>query len=164
MVASFQCSLVRPIAAIGAFDQPTYKVDLTPFLPLLTDGLNHTITLDVASAETDHSILSNWYLSGNIQVINDASPARTTGSILSYSAPLYATTNTKGTVSPQSDGTNDVTITVSANHVVEVESEIKTGSGKTTIVKWSQDLSFTNYESFTQDANYQVRLSSGSMI
>jgi len=44
----------RPVVAINAYDLPTYNIDLTPFVPLLTDGNNHTITLDVASDEPDH--------------------------------------------------------------------------------------------------------------
>ena len=148
----------RPIAAYGSLDQPTYKVDLTPFVPLLSDGLPHNITLDVVSAETDHSILGNWFLSGNIQLVLDPSPKRTTGSFLSYSAPAYATTKTTGVVTPQSNGSyNDVNITVSAKHSLEIVSKIITGSGKVTVAEWSQDLSFKNFESFTQDANYQVR-------
>lgn len=44
----------RPVVAINAYDLPTYNIDLTPFVPLLTDGNNHTITLDTSSDEPDH--------------------------------------------------------------------------------------------------------------
>ncbi|KAH9062603.1 peptide N-acetyl-beta-D-glucosaminyl asparaginase amidase A-domain-containing protein [Lactarius deliciosus] len=46
----------RPIAPYGALDMPTYHLDLTPFIPILTNGQPHNITLDVASAEPDHQI------------------------------------------------------------------------------------------------------------
>lgn len=59
---------LRPVPAYGAFDQPTYKVDLTPFVPLLADGNNHTVTINVGSSEPDQAILGNWWVSGNIQV------------------------------------------------------------------------------------------------
>jgi len=145
------------MSAYGSFDQPTYKIDLTPFVPILADGNSHNITLDVVSAESDHGILSNWFLSGNIQVITDSSFQPTTGGILSYSAPLFATSNTTGSVTPRPDGTKDVNITVSASHKVEILSKIITGSGKTTLVQWNQDLSFSNRQSYTQNATYQVR-------
>lgn len=45
----------RPIPAYGALDLPRYYVDLTPFIPKLADGLNHTITIDIISAEDDHT-------------------------------------------------------------------------------------------------------------
>lgn len=112
----------------------------------------------MTSAEPDHGILGNWYLSGNIQVTTDPSSRPTTGSILSYSAPPYASSKTTGYVSPQPDGTNDVDITVSASHKVEILSRIVTGSGRTTLVRWSQDLSFNNWQSYTRDANYLVRV------
>ena len=44
----------RPVVAINAYDLPTYNIDLTPFVPLLTDGNDHTITLDISSDEPDH--------------------------------------------------------------------------------------------------------------
>lgn len=44
----------RPVVAINAYDLPTYNIDLTPFVPLLADGNNHAITLDVSSDEPDH--------------------------------------------------------------------------------------------------------------
>lgn len=46
----------RPIPGTGALDLPRYYVDLTPWLPTLTDGKNHTVTIDVISAENDHAI------------------------------------------------------------------------------------------------------------
>lgn len=58
----------RPVPAYGAFDLPTYTIDLTPFVPILADGKNHTVSLDVASDEYDHTLNPNWYLSGNLQV------------------------------------------------------------------------------------------------
>lgn len=146
----------RPISAYGAFDQPTYQVDLTPFIPLFADGKTHTITLDVASEETDHTINGNWYLSGNIQVIQDSSSKPTTGSILSYNAPLFASSTTSAVLSPPKNGSEAVNITVEATHKVSITSKVVTGSGKTTIVNWSQDLSYSNFAAYLDDANTQV--------
>jgi hypothetical protein len=44
----------RPVVAINAYDLPTHNIDLTPFIPLLTDGNDHIITLDISSDEPDH--------------------------------------------------------------------------------------------------------------
>ena len=52
----------------GAFDSPTYYVDITPFVPSLCDGKPHTFTLDVVGMGTNFSINQNWIVSGNIQV------------------------------------------------------------------------------------------------
>jgi hypothetical protein len=60
----------RPIPAYGSLDQPTYNIDLTPFIPILTDGATHNLTIDVLSAEDDHAVNSHWWISGLVQVNN----------------------------------------------------------------------------------------------
>jgi hypothetical protein len=139
-------------------DLPTYFLDLTPFVPLLTDSEPHNFTLDVASAETDHEINPNWYVSALLQVVTDSSDKRTTGKITSYSAPLYSTTSTTG-----STATNgDVNITVKATHDVHIEAEVVSGSGKTTQVVWQQSLSYENTQNWL--ANYTVQVRSSHFV
>ncbi|CAE6530645.1 unnamed protein product [Rhizoctonia solani] len=154
----------RPISAYGSFDQPTYSIDLTPFIPLLSDGANHTIAIDVVAGEaasTDHSINGNWYVSGNIQVFLDSSSEPTTGKITSYIAPNYGASSVTGIVA-----SNDVNVTETASRALHIEAELKTGSGKTTKVVWAQDLSFKNVQSYLNNATRQVvdQVSSGKSI
>ncbi|KAG8953062.1 hypothetical protein FRC04_003009 [Tulasnella sp. 424] len=143
----------RPAAAYGAFDQPTYKVDLTPFIPILADGNNHTITIDVVSAEPDHTILGNWWVSGNIQVILDPSNQPTKGVITKYVAPVHATSRIAGNKDKKS---GDVSITVAAEHSLQIEALLVTGSGTISVVTWQQSYSFTNTQSYRDGATYQV--------
>src|SRR5882762_8838603 len=126
----------RPITSYGALDLPTYFIDLTPFVPVLTDGKSHTISLDVVSAEKNHTINDNWYVSGNLQVVTDISSEPTTGSITKYTADPYAVSSVTGNVGK--DG--DVNVTVKAMRRIHIESIIKSGSGKSTKVVWSQYL------------------------
>ncbi|KAH7343742.1 peptide N-acetyl-beta-D-glucosaminyl asparaginase amidase A-domain-containing protein [Rhizoctonia solani] len=154
----------RPISAYGSFDQPTYSIDLTPFIPLLSDGANHTISIDVVAGEAasaDHSINGNWYVSGNIQVFLDSSSEPTTGKITSYVAPDYGTSSVTGMVA-----SNDVNVTETASRALHIEAEIKTGSGKTTKVIWTQDLNFKNVQSYLNNATRQVvnQVSSGKSV
>lgn len=58
----------RPITSYGALDLPTYFIDLTPFVPLLADGKPHNFSLGVESAEVDHAINQNWFVSALVQV------------------------------------------------------------------------------------------------
>lgn len=53
----------RPQVSYGAYNQPTYYVDISPFLGSLTDGAKHNIQLKVASAEKNQTVLS-WFISG----------------------------------------------------------------------------------------------------
>ncbi|KAF8607907.1 hypothetical protein BDV93DRAFT_435058 [Ceratobasidium sp. AG-I] len=144
----------RPISAYGSFDQPTYSVDLTPFIPLLSDGANHIITIDVVAggaASADHSINGNWFVSGNIQVFLDSSSAPTTGKITSYTAPDYGASSVTGVAAA-----TDVNVTETASRALHIEAEVITGSGKTTKVVWTQDLSFKNVQSYLSNSTRQI--------
>ncbi|KAG8768307.1 hypothetical protein FRC12_005655 [Ceratobasidium sp. 428] len=144
----------RPISAYGSFDQPTYSIDITPFIPLLSDGANHTFAIDVVAggaASADHSINGNWYVSGNIQVFLDKSSSPTTGKITSYTAPNYGASDVKGIATG-----SDINVTETASRGLHIEAELTTGSGKTTKVVWTQDLSFKNTQSYLSNATRQV--------
>jgi hypothetical protein len=141
----------RPITSYGAIDLPTYHFDLTPFIPVLTDGQPHNITLEVASAETDHVINQNWFVSGLVQVQLDSTDTPTTGNITVYDAQDFADSSTSG--GQQGD---DVTFTVTATHSVHVESVIIAGSGATTNVVFDQKLAFSNTQTYINDFAIQA--------
>ncbi|KAG5642949.1 hypothetical protein DXG03_001830, partial [Asterophora parasitica] len=140
-----------PIAAYGALDLPSYFIDVTPFVPLLTDGRPHQFTIDVVSAESDHKILQNWYVSGLLQVFTDSSPKPTTGKITVHDAPLFAQTSESG-----ASGNGCVDIFVKATHKLRVEAYFTSGSGKSTHAVWTQDLAYSNQQSYRDHANNQV--------
>lgn len=119
---------------------------------MLTDGESHNFTIDVASAEADHTILQNWFVSGLLQVVTDSSAKRTTGKITTYSADPFAVSTTTGSV-----GNNgDVNITVSATRNIHIEAEIVSGSGQQTHVVWTQALQYSNTQSYLDDTLVQV--------
>ena len=70
----------------------------------MTDGQPHNISLDVVSAEDDHTINQNWFVSGLLQVVTDPSGKPTTGKITRYDAPLFAETDTTGSVGVRARG------------------------------------------------------------
>ncbi|EJD44080.1 hypothetical protein AURDEDRAFT_88290 [Auricularia subglabra TFB-10046 SS5] len=142
----------RPIVSYPAMDLVTYFVDLTPFIPVLTDGVSHNVSIDVISAETDHAIDQNWFVSGNIQVFLDYSSKPTTGRMISYDAEPFPVTSTTGVVAAN----GDVNVTVSGTRSLLIVSEIKAGSGTTTLVKWAQNMTFTNTQSFLDDTFVQL--------
>lgn len=145
-------NIYRPITSYGALDLPTYFLDLTPFVPILTDGNLHTISLDVVSAESDHKILQNWYLSAALQVFTDISPNPTTGKITQYFIEPFSQSSTVGSVGKN----GDVNVTVSASRKVLIESTIISGSGVVNNVVWLQDLQYENVQSYLNNALIQV--------
>ena len=144
----------RPITSYGAIDLPTYFLDLTPFVPVLTDGQPHNISLDVVSAEDDHTINQNWFVSGSLQVVTDPSGKPTTGKITQYNADDFAVTSTTGSVGDN----GDVNVTVAATRNIHIEAEITSGSGETTHVVWSQSLQYSNTQNFLDNTFVQVRM------
>lgn len=68
-IFTYTDAICRPITSYGALDLPTYFLDLTPFVPMLSDGRPHEITLAVSSGEGNPTIASNWFLTGLVQVM-----------------------------------------------------------------------------------------------
>ncbi|KAH8982208.1 peptide N-acetyl-beta-D-glucosaminyl asparaginase amidase A-domain-containing protein [Lactarius akahatsu] len=137
----------RPVAPYGALDMPTYHLDLTPFIPILTNGQPHNITLDVASAEPDHQINQNWFLSGLLQVKLDSSTLPTTGHITLYQADEYALS----TASEFSGDNGGINVTVNASRSIHIEAEIIAGSGEQTKVIFTQNLEYGNVQNYQDD-------------
>ncbi|PVG04457.1 hypothetical protein CPB86DRAFT_748030 [Serendipita vermifera] len=159
---AFVPTIWRPIVAYGAYDAPTYNIDLTPFIPLLADGNPHIISLDVASDELDHLTNSNWYLGGNLKVALDTSSKPTTGNIIKYSVSPYATS--RHTATPFSD--DSYNFTVNAEHSLLIESTIITGSGAINHVVWRQDLQFRNLQTYINNGTAMSlsQISKGSSL
>ncbi|KAH9015400.1 peptide N-acetyl-beta-D-glucosaminyl asparaginase amidase A-domain-containing protein [Lactarius pseudohatsudake] len=150
----------RPITSYGALDIPTYHLDLTPFIPILTNGQPHNITLDVASAEPDHQINKNWYLSGLLQVNLDSSTSPTTGNITLYQASDYAVSTATG-----SNDSDITSIIVNASRSIHIEAEIIAGSGEQTKVVFTQNLEYGNVNSFpTSRPPYVFQNASGKTL
>ncbi|KAI0736722.1 peptide N-acetyl-beta-D-glucosaminyl asparaginase amidase A-domain-containing protein [Fomitopsis betulina] len=152
----------RPITSYGALDLPTYFIDLTPFVPVLTDGQPHNISIDVVSAEANHTINGNWYVSGNLQVITDSSSERTTGNITLYNVEPYAQTSTTGDVGEN----GDLIVTVTAQRSILIQSEFTSGSGQHTSVTWAQNLEYSNTQYYLDNylVNNVVQNATGSFL
>jgi hypothetical protein len=84
-------------------------------------------------------------------VFLDKSSVPTTGKITSYTAPDYSASDVAGT-----SAASDVNVTETASRALHIEAEVTTGSGKTTKVIWTQDLSFKNVQSYLSNATRQV--------
>ncbi|XP_010922605.3 peptide-N4-(N-acetyl-beta-glucosaminyl)asparagine amidase A [Elaeis guineensis] len=70
-----------PVAAIGAFDMPTYDLEVTPFLGLLVDGQPHEIGLGVKHSQ------SHWLLTANLHLWVDQWSDAVEAMLVDYRAP-----------------------------------------------------------------------------
>ncbi|KAH0461677.1 hypothetical protein IEQ34_009252 [Dendrobium chrysotoxum] len=70
-----------PVAAIGAFNLPTYDLDLTPFLSYLLDGQPHEIGLGVRDSQP------YWLLAGNLHLWVDEWSDMVSAGVVEMRAP-----------------------------------------------------------------------------
>lgn len=147
----------RPIVGIDAFDLRQPEIDISPFLPLLTDGNDHSfeikvVGLDVSDDGTvtqSDSVGSYWVVTGNIFLYLDGntSPAK-------ISAPPKVTAPTPDfKVSRNPVQNNKTGKAESLSYSVEAKREITVTSSW---FSWSQKLSFSNFGLLTQEGLYQA--------
>ncbi|URE25873.1 Peptide N-acetyl-beta-D-glucosaminyl asparaginase amidase A [Musa troglodytarum] len=71
----------EPVVALGAFDLPSYNLDLTPFLGLLLDGRPHDLGIGVTDG------IAFWLVDANLHLWLDSRSSCVTAKLLRYQAP-----------------------------------------------------------------------------
>ncbi|KAF8629983.1 hypothetical protein AX15_003172 [Amanita polypyramis BW_CC] len=134
----------RPIVGIDAFDLRTPEIDISPFLPILTDERSHSFEIKVVGLGTradgtttlSNTIGSYWVVTGTIFVyLGDASATK--GSIPHFVAPEPEFTITRNLVQDRKTGTNEsVSYSVTAKRTLTITSSD---------FSWTQTLIYSNY-------------------
>lgn len=163
----------RPVVGIQAFDLREAEIDISPWLPVLCDGGEHSfeirvVGIDDSGEETvvSESVGSYWVITGKIFVwvdedaesITTGNPPRVTGA-----EPQGLYTAYTGRELLQSEGVNkSLTYTLEARRELSVTNNITTQEGKRE-VSWTQSLSYVNnatMESFGLDQLADLVISS----
>ncbi|KAI0595418.1 hypothetical protein F4775DRAFT_569641 [Biscogniauxia sp. FL1348] len=144
-------SLHRPIVGLQAFDLREHQVDITPWLPVLCDGSDHTFTIRVAGLDDDgtssatltETVNDSWYVTGKIFVWLDADGSVTTGS-----APVLELGNPQITLSrdltQNATGANEtLTFSTAVQRTISVRANVSSQGNEGEAV-WSQTLSYAN--------------------
>ncbi|KAI0374289.1 hypothetical protein BV20DRAFT_961408 [Pilatotrama ljubarskyi] len=139
----------RPLTAYGTYDQPTYFVDVTPFLPVLTDGEEHAITLRVLGQGRSPSINSNWFVSGSLHLWLGETPLN--GRMTKYDVVADPFIRTVGGASA---GNKTVWTSVVANRSLLVESILHTDRGEQ-VVRFEQHFGYSNEQKYADDGLVQ---------
>ncbi|KAJ3103036.1 hypothetical protein HDU96_009414 [Phlyctochytrium bullatum] len=145
----FNPLLWRPFVAIGASKMPTFKLDLTPYAGVLSDGKEHKLTLNV----TNQSPNSLWYVDGILRLWLDSAEGQTT-----TFSKIEVDTGSVEVPSVKLDvnsANQDANITTSlTNRKVRIQSSVKLPSGKILNTKAeSRLLNFDNYLQYTNGTN-----------
>lgn len=135
----------RPIVGIDAFDLREPEIDITPFIPLLTDGKSHTFEIRVLGLDTStdgtatlsNTVGSYWVVTGKVFLYfgNDSPSGK--GDAPYISAPEPQFTITRNLVqNPQSGANESLSYSVTAERNLTITSSS---------FSWTQTLSFSNY-------------------
>ncbi|KAJ5709896.1 hypothetical protein N7493_009488 [Penicillium malachiteum] len=157
----------HPIVGIDAFDLRMPEIDISPFLPLLQDGKEHSFEIRVTGLNVSSdgtvslagTVNSYWVVTGNIFLWTDdekmSSKESASKSSISIEAPEPKFTVTRVIGENKTSGENET-----LKYSIVAERSFKASSSKYT---WSQDLSYSNYGYLNQQGWSQVnkQLTSG---
>jgi hypothetical protein len=154
--------LWRPIVGIDAFDLKEHEIDITPWLPILSDGKPHSFEIKVVGIDDDgatgtltQTVGSSWYVTGKIFIWQDSASSITTGRAPTILLPA-PTIELSQKYTQDSTGANEtLEYTVNVSRTLSISSLLKTSNG-THLVSWTQSLSVQNYGLYTLFGAIQV--------
>ncbi|KAJ5162871.1 uncharacterized protein N7500_004701, partial [Penicillium coprophilum] len=159
----------RPVVGTDAFDLRQPEIDISPFLPMIQDGKQHSFEirvtgLDVSAdggAKFSNTVGSYWVVTGNIFIYidNDSSASKATitrdNKAPTVDSPLPVFSVTRNLVHNETGGNDSLSYSVVVERVY---------SATSSLYSWSQKLSFANHGLLNQQGYSQVnrQLTSGN--
>ncbi|KAJ5717898.1 hypothetical protein N7488_003544 [Penicillium malachiteum] len=153
----------KPIVGIDAFDLREHEIDITPFIPYLSDGKPHTFDLRVMSindnglqyASIANTTTDSWYVTGKIFLFEDEEKGHiTTGTMPVIKDPAPSLHITRSLALNATGYNETLTETTTAKRSLSITSTIKTSSGKEE-VSWSQDITYENWNQLSDYGWFQ---------
>jgi hypothetical protein len=149
--------LWRPIVGIDAFDLREHEIDITPWLPVLCNGAEHTFEMRVAGILDDgknsgtitETVGNSWYVTGKIFVwLDENSESVTTGRAPTVFLPEPVISISQSLTQDSTGANKTLSYTTDVKRSLYISSIITTQSG-TRLVSWTQSLFATNYGLYT---------------
>ncbi|GAW22037.1 hypothetical protein ANO14919_115720 [Xylariales sp. No.14919] len=150
----------RPIVGIDAYELPSFEIDVTPWLGVLTDGEPHSFALRVVGYDTSAEdgigpIGENWWVSGSVFVWISETGEQTTAENFERDilSPSFDFQPNLGTRTAESGTVTNTSFyyTLTATRSLRVSSKITTGR-HSRLVSWSQNVSYSNIQNMTDSA------------
>ncbi|KAF9869646.1 hypothetical protein CkaCkLH20_12833 [Colletotrichum karsti] len=142
--------LHRPIVGIDAFDLRDHEIDISPWLPLLCDGKEHTFGIKVVglvdngetTAALSNTTEGSWYLVGKVFLWLDEEGSVTTGTLGTVTTEPKIAFEQKLTRNATGyNETLDYKVSVKRDFGITSTLVTKKGNGTAT---WSQSLEYSN--------------------
>lgn len=153
----------RPIVGIDAFDLPEDEIDVTPFLPLLTDGKDHEFEIRVVGIDDDgnghgditQTIESNWVVTGKLFLWLDTNTSRITGSSPSMHSPRPTISVFSKTTRTLDNTIVSLDYAVQVSRLLHISSTLQTSRGVEKVT-WTQNLAYSNHGTLTNNGSDQI--------
>ena len=116
--------LWEPITGVQTLDFKPYRVDLTPFAGILSDGEPHTVGIGVYNAD------NYFQVTGNVLAYTDKGRRRTGGGIISNTLALNPTPTVDENLVTAANGTTTGTVTVVSKRKFEIKGYVDTSHGR----------------------------------
>ena len=134
--------LWRPIPASQTLHLKPYRINLTPFAGLLSDGAAHTFVIN------DINTIGSAYLSADLFVYTDHGAATTTGLISNNTLTVNPGTNVTSTVNLDSNGNGNASVTESLQRSFTITGFTNTSTGRVTTTV-DETVNFSNSQQLT---------------
>ena len=131
-----------PLPGVQTLDFVPYRVDLTPFAGVLSNGQSHTVALSVYNAD------SYFLATASLLVYLDHGSSQVTGAVTSNTLAAAPSPNVVENLTTNPDGSIDGTVTVSSNRAFEISGYVNTSHGKVSTAVL-QSVNFVNSQQFT---------------
>lgn len=137
--------LWEPIPGVQTLDFVPYRVNLTPFAGLLSDGGTHAVAVSVYNAN------SYFLATANLLVYLDHFSQKTTGGVLSNTLSAAPAPVIQNNITTDSSGNSTGNILITSNRHFTIQGFLNTSHGRiVTTVK--QDVNFSNNQEFVVNA------------
>jgi hypothetical protein len=142
--------LWEPIPGVQTLDFKPYRVDLTPFAGVLSDGGTHTVAVSVYNAN------SYFLATANLLVYQDHGVAKVSGGLIRNTLSMAPTPTIDEEITTGSGPTYTGTVTVGSKRSFQVSGYVVTSHGRveTTI---NQKVDFLSRQSFDVNATTDIQ-------
>jgi hypothetical protein len=138
--------LWRPIPGVETLEFKPYRVDLTPFAGILSNGSSHTVTVNVFNN-------GNYFAAnGTLLVYLDHGSSQVTGGIIRDDTVLYPSPVVSENVHFNSSGVGSGPVSVTSSHRVFVDGYVNTSQGRVE-TQVHQQITFSNDQQVTGNAS-----------
>ncbi|CAM8955395.1 unnamed protein product [Rhodiola kirilowii] len=134
----------EPVVAIGAFNLPTYEIDVTPFLGLLLDGASHDFRIGVIDG------ISFWLVDANLHLWLDQNIFGVQAKSAAYEGP-------KNSIERESKFQKlDGSFEIEAKRKSKSEGWVMTWDQGNLTTRFEQKIKFKNSIKFKHNGNYKT--------